>query len=88
MSDFDLNFVTASISPSIQDVQELYALSPPSAGRYALGDKQPEILCIHIRQGTTRKGIWNGIWNLESGIEYSDIIFERKAERMHKKELN
>ena len=28
--------VTASISPSIQDVQELHALSPPSAGRYAL----------------------------------------------------
>ena len=33
----DLNLVTASISSSIQDVQELHALSPPSAGRYALG---------------------------------------------------
>ena len=33
MSDFDLNLVTASISPSIQDVRELHALSPP---RYAL----------------------------------------------------
>ena len=36
MSDFDLNLVTASISPSIQDVRELHALSPPSAARYAL----------------------------------------------------
>ena len=30
MSDFDLNLVTASALPSIQDVQELHALSPPS----------------------------------------------------------
>ena len=37
MSDFDLNLVTASISSSIQDVRELHALSPPSAGQYALG---------------------------------------------------
>ena len=36
-SDFDLNLVTASISPSIQDVRELHALSPPLAARYALG---------------------------------------------------
>ena len=28
----DLNLVTASISPSIQDVLELHALSPPLAG--------------------------------------------------------
>ena len=27
---------TASISPSIQDVRKLHALSPPLAGRYAL----------------------------------------------------
>ena len=31
VSDFD------SISPSIQDVRELHALSLPSAARYALG---------------------------------------------------
>ena len=37
VSDFDLNLVTASISPSIQDVRELHALSPPLAARYALG---------------------------------------------------
>ena len=36
VSDFDLNLVTASISPSIQDVRELHALSPPLAARYAL----------------------------------------------------
>ena len=36
MSDFDLNLVTASISPSIQDVRELHALSLPLAGQYAL----------------------------------------------------
>ena len=29
--------VTASISPSVLAVWELHALSPPSAGRYALG---------------------------------------------------
>ena len=29
--------VTTSISLSIQDVQELHALSPPLAGQYALG---------------------------------------------------
>ena len=28
--------LTASILPSMQDVRELHALSPPSAGRYAL----------------------------------------------------
>ena len=44
----DLNLVTASISPSIQDVQELHALSPPSAGRYALGDdKKKRVFSIH-----------------------------------------
>ena len=37
VSDFDLNLVTASILPSIQDVRELHALSPPKAARYALG---------------------------------------------------
>ena len=31
-----LNLVTASISPSIQDVRELHALSLLSAGRYTL----------------------------------------------------
>ena len=31
-----LNLVTASISPSIQEVRELHALSPPLAARYAL----------------------------------------------------
>ena len=36
VSDFDLNLVTASISPSIQEVRELHALSPPLAGRYTL----------------------------------------------------
>ena len=36
MSGFDLNVVTASISPSVQHVRELHALSPPLAGRYAL----------------------------------------------------
>ena len=30
--------VTASISPSVLAVWELHALSPPSAGRYALGE--------------------------------------------------
>ena len=29
-------FLTASISPSVQAYAELHALSPPSAGRYAL----------------------------------------------------
>ena len=31
-----INLVTASISPSVLAVRELHALSPPSAGRYAL----------------------------------------------------
>ena len=36
MSGFDLNVVSASISP-LQDVRELHALSQPFAGRYTLG---------------------------------------------------
>ena len=49
VSDFDLNLVTASISPSIQDVRELHALSPPSAARYALGEMSPiQILIISL----------------------------------------
>ena len=35
-----LFLVTASISPSVQAYAELHALSPPSAGRYALGNAQ------------------------------------------------
>ena len=37
----DLNLVTASISPSIQDVRELHALSPLRGGQYALAIIKP-----------------------------------------------
>ena len=35
--------VTTSISPSVLAVWELHALSPPSAGRYALGVSHPTV---------------------------------------------
>ena len=53
VSDFDLNLVTASISPSIQDVRELHALSPPSATRYALGCMDLDISFLDRTMKTT-----------------------------------
>ena len=63
MSLRDLNLVTASISPSIQDVRELHALSPPSAARYALGD----VYCLHclIKQKVYIGKVWVGVHVLE-----------------------
>ena len=67
-----LNLVTASISPSVLAVRELHALSPPSAGRYALGAGE-------CKSWTLDSGLDHG---LDYGLEYglnSRLIFKLLA---------
>ena len=60
MSGFDLNVVSASISP-LQDVRELHALSPPLVGRYTLTVVKP---CIGFCTGLLHSYITGGLGSL------------------------
>ena len=64
--------VTANISPSVLAVWELHALSPPSAGRYALGSNYPVRACAARGKvisrgwcpgGVHKKKIYTFFWN-------------------------
>ena len=64
-----LNLVTASISPSVLAVRELHALSPPSAGRYALVSTKMPLSSDHFLSKWLLLGVW-GAYKVRAVISW------------------